>query len=139
MIKSEGVQVGVSWRTIGTIKLEYNTNLHSKDIVKAVLFKLVTSKAPLMVLSNSNTNVFKFTLILQWAYFVLVRKIRLFSHEKVVITQSDACRWFYAPIYARWLPLNCILCWKNVSMNMKWCSLYRDTMVPIFEMLPMNK
>ena len=61
-------------------------------------------KAPCMVLSNSNF--FKLTFIPQWTYFLLVRKIRLFSHEKVVITQSYACCWFYAPIYAKWLPLN---------------------------------
>ena len=61
-------------------------------------------KAPQMVLSNAS--VLKFTLIPQWTYFLLVRKIRSFSHEKVLITLSDACRWFYAPIYAKWLPLN---------------------------------
>ena len=44
-------------------------------------------------------------LIPQWTYFLLVRKIRPFLHEKVVIMQSDACRWFYAPIYAKWLLL----------------------------------
>ena len=26
-------------------------------------------------------------------------------HEKVVIMQSDGCRWFYTPIYGKWLPL----------------------------------
>ena len=26
-------------------------------------------------------------------------------HEKVVITQSDGCRWFYTSIYGKWLPL----------------------------------
>ena len=40
LIKSEGAQVDVSRRTIGTIKLEYNTNLYSKDIGKAILFFL---------------------------------------------------------------------------------------------------
>ena len=34
------------------------------------------------------------------------RKIRPFSHEKVVVMQFDACRWFCYPIYAKWLPLN---------------------------------
>ena len=55
-------------------------------------------ETPPMVLSNGN--VFKITLIPQWTYSLLVRKIRSFSHEKVVIKESDACRWFYAAIYA---------------------------------------
>ena len=49
---------------------------------------------------------FQVILIPQWTYFLLVRKIRPFSHDKVVITQSDACRWFYAPIYAKGLSLS---------------------------------
>ena len=53
-----------------------------------------------MVLSNDN-NVFKMALIPQWTYFLPVRKISPFSHEKNVITQSDAYRSFYAPIYAK--------------------------------------
>ena len=107
MIKSEGVQVGVGWRTIGTIKLEYKTNLHRYDIVKAVLFQLVTS---IEVESTSHggfqRQCFQFTLIPQWAYFLLVRKIRPFLHENVFIAQSDAYRWFYGPIFAKWLPLS---------------------------------
>ena len=78
-----------------------------------------------MVLSNSNANVLKFTLIPQWTYFLLVRKIRLFSHEKVVITQSDACCWFYAPIYADWLPLrypkNVFSYWVKKFENFQRC------------------
>ena len=66
----------------------------------------------------SNDNVFKIALIPQWTYFLLVRKIRPFSHEKVVITQSDACRWFYAPIYAKWLPLK--ICQSLVLQNLTW-------------------
>ena len=50
-----------------------------------------------MVLSNES--VFKITLILQWTS--LVRKIKSFLPEKVVIMQSDACRSFHAPIYAK--------------------------------------
>ena len=38
--------------------------------------------------------------------FLLIRKIRPFLLEKVVIMQSDICCWFYAPTYAKWLPLN---------------------------------
>ena len=58
-----------------------------------------------MVLSNDK-NVSKIALIPQWTYFLLVRNIRPFSHEKVVIMQSDACRCFYGPIYAKGLPLS---------------------------------
>ena len=48
-------------------------------------------------------NVFRFNLIsiLQCTYFLLVKKSMLFPYEKVVITQFDTCRWFYAPIYAK--------------------------------------
>ena len=60
-------------------------------------------KAPRMFLSNAN--VFKVILIPQWTYFLLVKGIRPFLHEKVVIMQSDGCRWFYTPIYGKWLPL----------------------------------
>ena len=56
--------------------------------------------APRMALSKANV-----TLIPQWTYFLLVRKISPFPHEKVDITQSGSCGWFYAPIYAKWLPL----------------------------------
>ena len=53
-------------------------------------------------------NVFRFTLIPQHRYFLLVREIALYLFEKLVITQFDSCRWFYAPIYAKWLRLT----WK---------------------------
>ena len=70
--------------------------------IAEILLKLLLSnllhpfklKAPPMVLSNGN--VFKISLIPQWTYFPLIRMIRPFSHEKVVIAQSNACRWFYA-------------------------------------------
>ena len=74
-------------------------NSNTKLIFKVkILLKLFFSsllnplkvKAPPMVLSNGN--VFNITLILQWTSFLLVRKIRPFSHDRVVITQSDACR-----------------------------------------------
>ena len=56
------------------------------SIYMTLILNLKTTR---MVLSNGS-NVFKITLIPQWRYFLLVRKIRPFSHEKVVITQSDA-------------------------------------------------
>ena len=71
--------------------------------------------APGMVLSNAN--VFKFTLIPQWTYFLLVRKIRPFLDEKLVIPQSEACCWFYALTYAKWLPLNMRLFGKKLTEN----------------------
>ena len=61
------------------------------------LLHLLNLKTPRMVLSNES--VFKITLILQWTS--LVRKIKSFLPEKVVIMQSDACRSFHAPIYAK--------------------------------------
>ena len=64
-------------------------------------------KVPRMV--PSNASVFKFTLISRWMYFLLVRNIRPFLHENVVIIQPDACRWFYALIYAKWFPLTQII------------------------------
>ena len=76
------------------LKLFFSNLLHPLEL-----------KAPPMVLSNGN--VFKIDFILKWSYFLLVRKMRTFSHEKVVIMQSDACRWFYAAIFAKWLPLSC--------------------------------
>ena len=74
-------------------------------------------KARRMVLSNDK--VFKITLVPQWTYFLLVRKIRPFSPEKVVITQSDACRWFCAPVYAKWLPLN-----RDITVTRHPCFVY---------------
>ena len=106
MIKSEGVQVCVSWRTIGTIKLEYKTNLHSWDIVKAVPLQLVTS----FEIGSTSHGPFQRQCLQDYFdsamdIFSNSKKDQAFSHEKVVITQSDACRWFYAPVYAKWLPL----------------------------------
>ena len=91
----------VSAEELLVLELECNTNLHSCNIVTSFSNSLhpLKLKAPHIVLSNAN--VFKFTLIPQWTYFLLVRKIGPFSNEKVVITQSDACRLFYAPIYAK--------------------------------------
>ena len=37
----------------------------------------------------------------QCTYFLLVKKIMLFSCEKVVITQFDTGGRFYAPVYAK--------------------------------------
>ena len=90
------------------VVLNSNTKL---IFIAKILLKLLFSnllhplklKAPLMVLSNGK--LFEITLIPQWTDFLLVKKIRPFSHEKADIIQSDACRWFYAPIYAKWLPL----------------------------------
>ena len=56
----------------------------------SILLHLLKLKASRMVLSIGN--VFKFTLIPQWTYFLLVRNIRSFSHEKVVISQFYAGR-----------------------------------------------
>ena len=106
MIKSEGVQVGVSSRLLVLLNSNTQQTFTAKILLKLFLSNLLHPlklKAPTMILSNST--VFKITLIPQWTYFLLVRKIRPFLHEKVVIAQSDACRWFYAPIYAKWLPL----------------------------------
>ena len=106
MIKSEVVQVGVSSRLLVLLNSNTKLTFTAKILLKLFLSNLLHPlklKAPTMVLSNST--VFKITLIPQWTYFLLVRKIRPFLHEKVVIAQSDACRWFYAPIYAKWLPL----------------------------------
>ena len=96
-------------------------NSNSKLIfIAKILLKLFFSnflhplklKAPPMVLSNGN--VFKITFIPQWTFFPLVRKMRPFLHEKVVITHFDACRWFYAPIYAKRLPLTDIFYSLNI-------------------------
>ena len=87
-------------------------NLNAKLIfIAKVLLKLLFSNLlhPFEVESTSHgpfqRQCFKITSIQQWTYFLLVRKIRPFSHEKVVIMQSDAYRRFYVPIYAKWLPL----------------------------------
>ena len=90
------------------ILLNSNTKL---ILIAEILWKLLFSnllhplklKAPPMVLSNGK--LFEITLILPWTDFLLVKKIRPFSHEKADIIQSDVCRWFYAPIYAKWFPL----------------------------------
>ena len=49
--------------------------------------------------------IFRFTLIWKCIYFLLVSKIMLFSHEKVVVMQFDADHWFYTPLYGKWLLL----------------------------------
>ena len=33
------------------------------------------------------------------------KKYHAFSNEKVVTAQFDRGRWYYAPMYAKWLPL----------------------------------
>ena len=108
MKKPEGVQADVSWRAIGTVKLEYNTNIFIAKIFLKLFFSNLSHplklKAPSMVLSN--TNAFRLTLIPQQTYFLLVRKIRPFSNGKVGITQPDACRWFLLPLYAQRLSLS---------------------------------
>ena len=38
---------------------------------------------------------------ISWKIMLLVWKIMLYSHEKVVIKQFNANYWFYAPIYAK--------------------------------------
>ena len=71
-------------------------HLHSQDVVK-VRFQLVRSIKVECTLHGP----FQMQCFQDWTHFLLVRKIRPFSHEKVVITQFDACRWFYAPIYRK--------------------------------------
>ena len=79
---------------MGTNTLECSTTFHSYNIVKADFFQLVGLKATYMAVFNQDFNhqfAFMFTLI-QWStYFLLVRKIMLFSCETVVITQFDTC------------------------------------------------
>lgn len=48
---------------------------------------------------------FEFMFLLQFCSALLVWKIMLFSHDKVVVAQFQARRWFYALIHAKWLPL----------------------------------
>ena len=60
--------------------------------------------------------VFRFTLILQCIYFLLVER-SCFSHEKVVAMQFDANRCFYAPIFAKWLPLRRIRHLRPLKWN----------------------
>ena len=86
------------------VLLNSNTTL---IFIAKILLKLFFSNL-LHPLNLKAPRMFSRLPIPQWTYFLLVRKIRPFSHEKVVITQSDACRWFYGPIYAKWLPLNSI-------------------------------
>ena len=77
------------------ILLNSNTKL---IFIAKILLKLLFSnllhplklKAHPMVLSNGK--LFEITLIPQWTDFLLVKKIRPFSHEKADIIQSDACR-----------------------------------------------
>ena len=54
----------------------------------------------------------------QCTYYLLVWEITLISHGKVVVAQFGASRWFYGPIYAKWLPLGC---WYSTL----WCRIYR--------------
>ena len=48
---------------------------------------------------------FEFMFLLQFYNALIVWKITLFSHDKVVVAQFQARRWFYALIHAKWLPL----------------------------------
>ena len=49
--------------------------------------------------------------------FSTKKKDQAFFSWKVVITQSDAYRRFYAPIYAKWLPLIESLLWAAARKN----------------------
>ena len=104
------LRVGLSWRTFGAIELEYNIKLHSCNVIKAVLFQPVIS-----IKGGDNSHdsfqhqcfqvYFEFMFLLQFYNALIVWKITLFSHDKVVVAQFQARRWFYALIHAKWLPL----------------------------------
>ena len=96
LIKSDVVYVGVSWSTMGTNTLEYSTNFHSYDLVKADFFQLVGLETTRMLLSITNP-VFMFTLIMLCTYFLLVRKIMLFSYKK-----SSYYAVWYMPLILPW-------------------------------------
>ena len=99
-------------------------------ILLELIFQLVGLRATCMAAFNQDFNhqsLFMFTLIPRSTYFLLVRKIMLFSYEKVVLTQFDTCRWFYPPIYAEWLPLNR---WKGNNNWSNFSNLHRSEILP---------
>ena len=128
MTKSEGVQVGFSWRTIRTIKLQKNINLYSYNIPTCYIhlswwqLAWFTSNTNLWNQHQPSLYVFRFTLIPECKYYLLVRKSMIFSHKKVVITQFDANRWFYVPIYAKLLP-STLICIQMLNVEMKQVSV----------------
>ena len=72
---------------------------------------------------SSSTFSDRFTLIPQCTCFPLARKIMLFPYEKVVITQFDTCRRFYAPIHAKWVSENFLY---GILLTVQSCKLYNN-------------
>ena len=121
--------LSISWRALGIIKSEHNINLHSSytslklfyfkfiqvEVVFTDFFKQSFQRRQLTWLpSNYPTQNFYlcfqvyFDTAMHTQYFLLMRMITLFSHEEVVVAQSDPDCWFNASICAKWLALKYI-------------------------------
>ena len=103
---------------IATILLK----LFCSNLLHPLKFRVTHMGSSTTIFSGSiwSVFIFRFTLIPQCTHFLLLWKIVLFSHEKVVVTHFDAGRWFYAHIYAKWWPLmKKVIILRKVPVTMK--------------------
>lgn len=130
------LRVGVSWELL--VLLNWNITL---ICIAAMLLKLFCSNL-LYPLKVETTRMipfqhqcfqvyFEFVFLLQFCNALLVWKITLFSHDKVVVAQFQARRWFYAVIHAKWLPLiweiktkQCCICGSEALINFYFAAFF---------------